>query len=146
MRSDRRIKRYMAPLFTLLVFFCSYPGNALARQQADVVTSLVMLLTNPEAYDGKVVGVVGYPQLGPGLPLYLTRDHAKARDIASAIELEQPDASPGKCAGAYVQVIGRFGQSEYGDFLILQTLSIDRLTKSGLYEQCWERPATPKEP
>ena len=146
MRSDRRIKRYMVPLFTLLVIFCSYPGNALARQQADVVTSLVMLLTNPAGYDGKVVEVVGYLQRGLGLRLYLTRDHAQAGDIASAIELEQPDASPGKCAGAYVQVIGRFGQSEYGDFLILETLSIDRLTKSGLYEQCWECPATPKEP
>ena len=146
MRSDSRIKRYMAPLFTLLVFFCSYPGNALARQQADVVTSLVMLLTNPAGYDGKVVEVVGYLERDVGLTLYLTRDHARAWDIASAISIEQLDASPGKCAGAYVRVIGRFGQSEYGDFLILQTLSIDRLTKSGQYEQCWERPATPKEP
>ena len=98
-------------VFSLLVIVSSNPERGAAGQQAEAVASLLTLLANPAELDGKVIEVVGYLSHDVGLTLYLTRDHAKAYDIASAIAIEEPDASLEKCAGAYVRVVGRFGRS-----------------------------------
>jgi len=130
-------------MICLQVFLCLPVHQASARQQADTVVSLVVLLTNPVESEGQIVEVVGYLSRDVGLTLYLTEDHAKAYDIASAIAIEEPNAQVGACAGAYVRLVGKFGKSTFGDFGILKTLSVLRqMSGTDKFETCWERSTT----
>jgi hypothetical protein len=124
-------------LFSVLYLTACSARPSNAEEPADVVVSMVGLLTNPEKAEGQVVQVAGYLQHDAGLQLYLTRDHAEIADAMSSIRVQMPDASIVHCAGAYAIVVGRFGRSEFGGFEILETWRVSRFEPE--LKRCWTR-------
>ena len=83
------------------------------RESWLINTSLVTLLANPSKYDNIHVETTGFLRYAGGPVVFLTRDHAKAYDIASGIPLDVPDEKrkslkDASCYDKYVRVIGRF--------------------------------------
>src|SRR6266542_1236083 len=72
------------------------------------VTSLVRLLGQPEQYDGKWVQVEGYYTTGfEDYALFLTKEAAERRDLASCVWVRPPDARTDKILrDGFVRVIG----------------------------------------
>jgi hypothetical protein len=124
----------------LLVFGASLPSGA---QQ--VLVSLVELLADPEEALVKFpegVSTVGYLQFDAGgTPrLFLTRDHAMAEDIGSALFLFDDTESEGiygmSCDQEYVRVVGMV---EYVQGFSLTKIKYVRRTESDDY--CFRREA-----
>ena len=75
-----------------------------------LLPSLVNIIANPKSFEGKRVGVYGY-LTSQGFALYLSKDHAKIRDIATAIQVENIDVNESAlsehCGEKYARIEGR---------------------------------------
>lgn len=75
--------------------------------------SLVALLAHPSDYDNRHIETMGFLAHEGEPAIHLTREHARAFDIASGVLLTVPDGSlkslrNSGCFDKYVDVLGRF--------------------------------------
>jgi hypothetical protein len=70
---------------------------------------MVELIASPEKWEGRVVSVSGYFNVENGM-LFLTREHASARDLESAVPVggSTGPVDFGDCSSAVSRVVGRF--------------------------------------
>jgi len=105
-----------------------------------MVVSMVQLLSTPDRFEGKQVRVRGFLESKMGLKLYLTKDHAIARDYPSSLMVS--DDTPGgsltlsDCSDHYVQVTGKFDRLEGVRWAIVR---VDEVLRTDTIESCWKR-------
>ncbi len=134
----------LIPLATLLI------GAAPAETPASVGlmpnVSLISLIANPLAHDGKHVSVEGYLVYGHGATLYIDRDAFDHGLDQNAVKV---DAYPefydgGRRARGYARVIGTFEAGQPGEpvFLptILNVVSIKPLVSQQEFERQFQEP------
>lgn len=110
------------------------------RESWLINTSLVTLLANPSEYDNIHVETTGFLAYEGDPVVFLTRDHAKAYDIASGIPLSVPDEKlkslkNSSCYDKYVRVIGRFVvEHEY----VGKSIQVQNIRDAFTTKTCWQ--------
>lgn len=109
------------------------------RESWLINTSLVTLLANPSQYDNIHVETTGFLTDAGGPVVFLTRDHAKAYDIASGIPLTVPDEKReslknSSCYDKFVRFLGRFVvEHEY----VGKIIQVQAITDAFTNKTCW---------
>jgi len=119
---------------------------------ATYYVSLAKVIVEPKSFVGYNISVVGFLS-NTGDVLYLTEDHARARDIATAVyisvayrdsDISAHGIPSTGCESKFVRVFGRFDQSDGGEFSIRSVHKIQTFDRGGdlkLAQDCWSNPA-----
>lgn len=97
------------------------------------------LLTKLAEFDNLHIRTMGFLANEGGAVLFLSRDHAKAYDIASDIPLRVPDEKleslrNSGCFDKYVYVEGRFAvEHEY----VGKTIKVQKISNAFTTKTCW---------
>lgn len=131
--------RWALVLLLLALGVPSCPPLATAGGDEDelAAVSMVQLVVRPGPYVGRRIEVVGY--LGVDGKLYLTKDHASARDAMSSIAVSDTDegeiAGAG-CAESYVRLRGRLSELDGLYPIVADVESVFQPTRG---KMCWAR-------
>jgi len=126
----------------LLILFWILLGSACAaKENLDPrKITLVDLLATPQDFVGQTVSVVGYLAAHANLELFLTKEHADARDYVSSIVVGDYDDLPlrhSKCQGEMVEVTGVIIPGTARNFVIG---NVSRIAILSTNASCWEYP------
>lgn len=126
-------------LLLVLLFLSALVGCGSRDTTHEV--SMIQLLSNPSQFSDERVAFVGYLDR-QGFEIYLTEDHAIARDLNSSFFLDLSPETQGalgdsECRGVYVRVSGRFGLIEKdGGVPELALSDIDLIQSSASRQDC----------
>lgn len=110
---------------------------SMARGDGILAVSMVQLVTRPGQYIDKRIEVFGY--LGIDGKLYLTRDHATARDGRSSVAVSDTDTgaiASSTCPESYVRVRGQLVELDNGYPIIADLESVYQPDRG---KECWAR-------
>jgi len=133
-----RIARMLVSVCLAVVISTSHSVSE-DRESWLINTSLVTLLANLSEYDKIHVETTGFLAYEGGPVVFLTRDHAKAYDIASGIPLTVPDEKReslknSSCYDKFVRVLGRFVvEHEY----VGKIIQVQAITDAFTNKTCW---------
>ena len=139
MRANQEfIRNLVRALIVISALILAAPAHSSQRNEMPV--SLVQLLANPQKYEHRFVWVIGYLERLPNLMLYLTKNHARIFDIASAIDIHDTTAGGelilSTCVSNWVRVRGVFGMLEGVYPAIVDVEEVVILESHG---SCWKR-------
>ena len=140
----------------LLFIILAVPQSPWAESQPDsdatYYVSLAKVIVEPQSFVGYNISIVGFLS-DTGDVLYLTEDHAHARDIATAVyisvayrdsDISAHGIPSTGCESKFVRIFGTFDQSSNGEFSVRSVHKIQTFDRGGdlkLTRACWSNPA-----
>ena len=127
----------LAAAFVVLLLDALGGIPSAAESDGVVAVSFVRLLIEPEKYEGRRIDVLGY--LAADSRLYLTKDHASARDGMSSVmvsDTDQGEITSSSCVESYVRIRGRLEEADTSSFIIVD---VDRVFQPTVGTECWAR-------
>lgn len=119
---------------------------ACSSADSRIHVSLVQLIASPEEYEGKEVMVMGYLGVIDEPYLYLTKEDASLKNVASAIRIHDKNGvlEAHGCTKNHVVVIGTFDQLDYISYPVMadvvEVVKYDlEGPPGGRREICWEK-------
>ena len=122
---------------SVILLGCQWSCMISSAQSGPIALSMIELMTEPSEYAGRQVVVKGFFAVGAGIDLFLTEDHALARDYSSAVPVSDSDdlsLSQSECVGRFVELIGTFIENGPNDFVLANVVRV-RSAFDG--EICW---------
>lgn len=101
--------------------------------------SMVELIVGGKEFIGRRVEVFGFLAMTTSLQLYLSRDHAKAMDRSSSIEVSDTDEGEigfSDCASSYVTITGTLIELDR----VLVLVAVEKISQSSTSSYCWPKP------
>jgi hypothetical protein len=138
----KRSHYFAVVLSTLTVWSVVTGGAASNSEQFSRPTSLVDLIVRPQELENRRIMVSGFLSRDANLYLYLTEDHAKLEDIASAVLVDSDGLvglAANHCLERYVSAVGSFGKDAGGEYAILQLDEVLISSEAWGKRSCWAR-------
>jgi hypothetical protein len=101
--------------------------------------SMVELIVGGEKYINRRIEVFGFLASNTSLQVYLSRDHAKAGDSVSSIEVSDTDEGDihfSDCMSSYVIITGTLIELDH----VLVLSSVEKIFQPSSSSFCWRQP------
>ena len=128
------------PWFFSILLMLFVGSGCYAQDEAEIgQATLVDVLAKPTAYVGKRISVMGYLAEYANLGLFLSREHASARDYLSSIVIADYDdraIQRSGCMDRMVEISGTLKQYSRSEFVLIDVTTISLVSTN---EPCWVR-------
>ncbi len=131
-----RLRRNALLPILLVGLGCNAQETSAPRQE-----TLVDVLARPQDFLGELISVMGFLTEYANLELFLSKEHAIARDSISAIVVGDYDdrgIHRSQCLDNEVEITGELDSGTAGDYYFV---GVTKITLISTNEICWERDA-----